>query len=142
MHQIRTETIGHDHEKRILLVDDDRSMLLLLTQVLRKQRNLYLDVAQSGESAIAACSLVHYDLIISDLMMDDMNGDEVLRTLRSDESSRSKNSPFVLQSASKNALSQVDPAIGVRAMLEKPVDLVQLEELIEKTFQLDSDPSN
>ncbi len=72
---------------RILLVDDDREILEMTELLLAKQGYEVL-VASSGEEALdmAQDSLPH--LILLDINMPGMDGWEVLRLLREDESTR------------------------------------------------------
>jgi CheY-like chemotaxis protein len=66
--------------KRILVVDDDGSILRLVATILR--RELYhVDTAGGGREAIAKIELTSYDVIVLDLMMPDVSGLDVLRSL-------------------------------------------------------------
>jgi two-component system OmpR family response regulator len=66
---------------RILIVDDDRSILNLMQRVLRDE-GYAIDVAPTGEEA-RTLALVHdYDGIILDLNLGDRHGFEILQELR------------------------------------------------------------
>ncbi len=66
--------------KHILLVDDDRSMLQLLGRALCEYD---VTVARNGFEALAAAErLEHVDLIITDYMMPEMFGDELIARAR------------------------------------------------------------
>jgi DNA-binding NarL/FixJ family response regulator len=61
----------------ILIVDDEESIRVSLESILKKNYNV--KVSSGGLIALEMLQKDHYDLIISDIMMDDMNGVELLR---------------------------------------------------------------
>ena len=61
----------------ILIVDDEVSIRVSLESILKKTYNV--KVSSGGLIALEMLQKDHYDLIISDIMMDDMNGVELLR---------------------------------------------------------------
>lgn len=67
--------------ERILLVDDDSSILLLLSDVLT-ERGYETVTAQSGEEAIHLVEGKSFDLILLDIMMHGISGLEVCRRIR------------------------------------------------------------
>ena len=79
-----TET-DNDGEFRILIVDDEPTNIALLVGVLG---NLYrVQAAQSGEKALELADMEpRPDLILLDVMMPDMNGHEVCRRLKAEDS--------------------------------------------------------
>ena len=66
---------------KILLVDDDQSLLHLLGQYLR-ENNYHVSVAQNGQSGLRLAFNEHPDLILLDVMMPGMDGWEVCARLR------------------------------------------------------------
>ncbi len=73
--------------EKILVVDDDLDSLKLIGLML--QRNGYeVIAANSGTQALTRAASDHPDLIILDMMMPDMNGYEVSRSLRRNASKR------------------------------------------------------
>jgi DNA-binding NtrC family response regulator len=71
---------------RILVVDDDRAMCQLLTDLLREEA-CEVEVAHDGESAIEIFRARRFDLVITDLMMPKMRGIELVERLREIDSS-------------------------------------------------------
>ena len=66
--------------KRILVVDDDRSVLQVLTRVLA---DYDVTVARDGFEALAAAQrLNRLDLLITDYLMPSMIGDELIARVR------------------------------------------------------------
>ena len=65
---------------RILVVDDDRAMCQLLSDLLRED-GYAVDVSYDGESAIEKHKAGRFDLTITDLMMPKMKGVELIQRL-------------------------------------------------------------
>jgi DNA-binding response OmpR family regulator len=66
---------------RILVVDDDKAILKLITRVLRDE-DYAIDAAESGEEARTLALVNDYDGIILDLQLGDRHGFEILQELR------------------------------------------------------------
>lgn len=64
-------------EKRILVVDDDEAIRVLLFTILRR-RGFAVDVARHGAEALERLATCHYAVMLLDLMMPIVNGWEVL----------------------------------------------------------------
>lgn len=73
---------------RILVVDDDPDFAEMLREYLTLRGGLETEVANSGFQAGLSVARFKPDLIIMDLMMPDMDGFEVYRTLRGAEETR------------------------------------------------------
>lgn len=68
--------------KRVLLVDDERSVLGLAEATLAIEDSYELIMASDGEEAIAICKAQRPDLMFLDLLMPKKNGVEVCRELK------------------------------------------------------------
>ncbi len=72
--------------KRVLLVDDDRELLQLLTRTLLAcDGTLQVDVAASGKEALEALGKVLPDLVLLDVVLPDLSGWQVLEAMKQDE---------------------------------------------------------
>jgi DNA-binding NtrC family response regulator len=60
--------------KRVLIVDDDASMLSYVALIADSYGICEIDVASSGDEALAKMALQQFDLLITDLRMPGMNG--------------------------------------------------------------------
>ena len=70
------------NEMKILVVEDDRSVSNLITTTLKINHYTYI-AASTGNEAISLCASHHPDLIILDLGLPDIDGIEVIQTVRS-----------------------------------------------------------
>lgn len=66
---------------KILVAEDDRELCRLFAHVLIKNGYQVTEVS-NGKEALHAIDDEHYDLVISDIMMPEMDGYELVRTLR------------------------------------------------------------
>ncbi len=78
---------SYKNEATILIVDDDKSVRKTLKQRLRLQ-NYNVETAPDGFKAGIKVQALKPDLIILDLMMEGIDGFEVCRTIRGDDSLR------------------------------------------------------
>jgi len=58
---------------RILLIDDEQSLVEILSRLL-KRKGYHVDTAENGTAGLAALFKSHYDLILCDMRMPEMNG--------------------------------------------------------------------
>lgn len=112
------------HKKNILLVDDDIRNIRLLKGILYSEP-YHLHVAQNGTQALQMVEANPPDLILLDIMMPDINGFEVCRTIKSNPRLRIIPIVFV------TALSEVSDRIeamraGADDFLSKPIDATEL----------------
>ncbi|HEY4643548.1 MAG TPA: response regulator [Bacteroidota bacterium] len=67
---------------RILAVDDDRTMLNLIREVLSKEK-FHITTVEGGKEGMKVLNRSRFDLILLDIDMPDVNGFDVLRHIRS-----------------------------------------------------------
>ncbi|MEA2489834.1 MAG: hypothetical protein QOH21_1626 [Acidobacteriota bacterium] len=81
------------NRKKILLVDDSATTLMMEQMVLRGQA-YQIVTAKNGREAVAAAAAERPDLILLDVVMPEMNGFEACRNIRRDAVSR--NVPIIM----------------------------------------------
>lgn len=69
-----------DARKKILIVDDDKSILRIFVRILQKQ-GYETDIAETGEEAIEKCSNCSYDLALIDVKLPDIDGIDLLKKI-------------------------------------------------------------
>ncbi|MBI9045566.1 MAG: HDOD domain-containing protein [Anaerolineaceae bacterium] len=105
--------------KKILFVDDNLEMLQSLKRLLRKMRNDWdMTFVDSGRDALKLMAANHFDVIVTDLRMPDVNGLKVLKYVQ-------KNYPHMVRiilsgEIGKNAGIQL--AALAHQFLAKPVE--------------------
>jgi two-component system, cell cycle sensor histidine kinase and response regulator CckA len=113
-----------DQDIKILIVDDDPAAQRLLRDIL-KGRNYTLLFANSGVEALQKAIEVVPDLVISDVMMPQMNGYDVCRALRADPVLSEV--PIVLLTALNDRESRLRGIqAGADDFISKPYDAEEL----------------
>ena len=107
---------------RALLVEDDYAVSQSIETMLKKE-GMIVDTTDLGEDGLEIGKLYDYDIIILDLMLPDMNGYDVLKSLRSSKI----NTPVLILSG----LSEPDKKVkglgfGADDYLTKPFDKSEL----------------
>jgi CheY-like chemotaxis protein len=85
----------------ILIVDDNEDNRYTLQLMLESDGHERITCAAGGNEAIALIKKEKFSLLLLDLMMPDLNGDEVLKVIRSDPDKR--DIPVVMISAATDA---------------------------------------
>ena len=91
----------------ILIVDDNEDNRYTLQLMLESDGHERITCAAGGNEAIALIKKEKFSLVLLDLMMPDLNGDEVLKTIKSDPDQRDM--PVVMISADTNAAKGPSP---------------------------------
>lgn len=125
---------------RLLIVEDDVSLRSILVLYLRR-RGYQVDEAENGLAALHQIEALpedeEYDLILSDIRMPEMDGDELLHEirLRSEEMARR----VILMTGFAHVAEDPELLANLRTrILHKPFQLNELADLIQ---QFVSDPS-
>lgn len=117
-------------KQRILLVDDDEDIRLSMRAVLRRAGYLVTAVS-SGEAALQAEREHSIPVVITDLRMPGMSGDELIARLREEHPDVS----IVVMTGYGNIGHAVDMLhAGVADYLTKPVDPKELAFRLERVF--------
>jgi CheY-like chemotaxis protein len=115
--------------KKILVVDDE-SDLLLVTLLRLKHVGYEAFGASNGREALDLARQKMPDLILTDVLLPVMNGDEIAKTLKKEENT--KNIPIILISADAKSLEEKFAASGADGYLTKPFKAGELIHMINK----------
>jgi len=108
----------------VLAVEDDPIGITVLRHVL-KRRLKNVDCVASGREAVEAAGRRHYDLILMDLQMPDINGFEAATKIRL--MNGYQDVPILALTAScSDQVKEQCRAIGMKAFLSKPIDATEL----------------
>lgn len=123
--------LGMPGKNKILIVEDNRDARELLTLFLRRSGYDILE-AGTGLEAIDQTQAGHPDLILMDLGLPKMSGDEAVVRLKEDLSTR--HIPIIVNTAfdSRGAPVQRALAAGAEEVMHKPVDLKALLDIVRR----------
>lgn len=111
-------------KKRILIVDDEKSVRVMLFSVLRIG-NYAIDVAENGSQAIDYIEKTIYDLVITDYMMPGMNGLELIQKIKS----KSPATPVLVITGTESARDLLK--MESMACLAKPFNISDLQNMVQ-----------
>lgn len=109
-------------QKKILVVDDDPSLLALVKSFLTQEYEVHC--FSDGEQALTKAEEIQPDLILSDVLMTQMSGYELLINLKKSDSSV-RNIPVVVMSTREN-LKGLFEGNPIAAFLPKPFSRAEL----------------
>lgn len=116
---------GSDLRHKILYIEDNIANVRLVERVFQRRDDVDVIAAMQGRLGVALAREHRPALILLDLHMPDINGDEVLRQLREDPATAT--TPVVIVSADATA-GQIERLLaeGATGYLTKPLDLQEL----------------
>jgi two-component system chemotaxis response regulator CheY len=105
---------------RALIVDDEPTVRLLLSRILRREVDCVVTEATNGIEALDLLSRHHFDFVVIDVMMPIMDGLETLEAIRSTPELRQL-PVMVLSAVRDEAQVRQLVSLGVSAYLTKPL---------------------
>ena len=115
-----------DMNMNILIVDDYKTMLRIIRNLLKQLGFNNVDEATDGSMALQKLRGKDYGLVISDWNMEPMTGIQLLREVRAD--SKLKNLPFIMitaESKTENVVAAKEA--GVNNYIVKPFNAATLK---------------
>ena len=120
-------------ERRFLVVDDYPELGDLICMLLSNLGYPYADKVVDGVGALERLHAFRYDFVISDINMPRMNGFQLLRAIKSDESLRYLPVLIVSANASRESINMA-LRLGAIDCLMKPVAEKALKEIVQKVW--------
>jgi two-component system chemotaxis response regulator CheY len=122
-----------DKTMNVLIVDDYKTMLRIIRNLLKQIDFNNVEEASDGAEALGKLRTGTFGLVISDWNMQPMTGLELLQEVRQD--SRLKSLPFIMITAeSKTENVVAAKQAGVSNYIVKPFNAETLKEKIEKVL--------
>jgi two-component system chemotaxis response regulator CheY len=115
-----------DKNMKVLIVDDYKTMLRILRNLLRQLNFNNVDEATDGSMALQKLRQEPFGMVISDWNMEPMTGIQLLREVRADE--RLNHLPFIMitaESKSENVIAAKEA--GVSNYIVKPFNAETLK---------------
>ncbi|MEM1104683.1 MAG: response regulator [Pseudomonadota bacterium] len=117
----------------ILVVDDYKTMVRIIRNLLKQLGFQNVDDAHDGSEALAKIRQKSYGLVISDWNMEPMTGFELLKEVRADE--KIKGTPFIMITAeSKTENVVAAKQAGVNNYIVKPFNAATLKNKISSVI--------
>jgi CheY-like chemotaxis protein len=126
--------------KRILLVDDSSTALLLQQMILQSRIDFELIIARDGQEALEKALAELPDVIVMDVVMPRMTGIEACQQLRLQE--RTRNIPIIIVTT-RGEPEQVELgyASGCNDYVTKPVNGVELLSKLDDLMSTVEEPT-
>jgi len=116
---INEAKVAVEHQRKILIVDDDENIRYTLLKYLKREGFTNLVTAENGKIALDKLNDNDFDLVLLDLKMPEMDGIEVLSNIKNNDNLR--HIPVIMISA-KDEIENVTQCIeiGAEGFLSKP----------------------
>jgi len=125
--------------RTLLYIEDNLSNLRLVERILARRPEVKLISAMQGSLGIELARQHQPDLVLVDLHLPDIQGDEILRQLRSDP--RTEKLPIVIISADATSTEvQRLRAAGASDYLTKPIDMRKFLAFVDVTEPRHAEP--
>ena len=121
-------------KKRILMVDDEVALTRMVKRNLERTGDYEVHTENQGLMAVPAAKEFKPDLILLDVMMPDMAGDDVAAALREDAELSKIKFIFMTAIITKEETPEISTNIGGNIFLAKPVKIEELIATIESVL--------
>ena len=119
---------------KFLIVDDFSTMRRIVRNLLKEIGYANADEAEDGVVALAKLRASHFDFVVCDLNMPNMNGFELLNSIRGDETLKALPVLLVTAEAKKEDIVTAAQS-GASGYIVKPFTKATLEEKLNKIVQ-------
>lgn len=119
---------------RVLVVDDDYDLALLLREVLTYE-NCEVEIAGNGMEAMDCLRTYDYEAVICDLMMPRVDGEQLYNDVVQEFSFLANRFLFVTGQASRKAGFDDFVSRSGNQVIEKPFDIQALRLAVREIFQ-------
>jgi CheY-like chemotaxis protein len=118
-------------KKKILVVDDEKDLLILLREILENE-GFEVVTAESGKECLEKLKALKPDLIILDMMMPKMSGDETLKKIREDPKNKDLKAVFLTVARISEETMFNLGKLNILDYINKPFDNEELVKRIKK----------
>ena len=125
--------MSNPRNPQFLIVDDFSTMRRIIRGLLKEAGYVDADEAEDGQVAYQKLQTGHFDCVITDINMPNMNGFELLEAIKEDEKLKSTPVLMITAEASKEDVIRA-AKLGASAYIVKPFSKAVLEDKIHKLF--------
>jgi two-component system chemotaxis response regulator CheY len=126
--------MSNSRNPQFLIVDDFSTMRRIIRGLLKEAGYVDADEAEDGQVAFQKLQTGHFDCVITDINMPNMNGFELLEAIKEDEKLKSTPVLMITAEASKDDVIKA-AKLGASAYIVKPFSKAILEDKIHKLFK-------
>jgi excisionase family DNA binding protein len=128
-------------KRKVLLVDDDRELVELLTDVFERDGRFDIRTANNGFDAGMLVKEFRPDLVVLDVMLPDINGKEVCQRVRKDETLEAVKIICISGMVEQDKISELKAAgandfmhkpFNVDRLLDRACDLLEIERSVAR----------
>jgi excisionase family DNA binding protein len=126
--------------RRILIVDDDQAVVDLISDVLANDSRFETRVVNNGFGAGMMAKEYHPDLIILDVMLPDINGQEVCELIRQDPTMSDTKIICISGMIEEDKIDELKKS-GADDFLNKPLDIDELIRRVCRLLDIETGPT-
>lgn len=121
---------------RILIVDDEETIRISLEESLSNE-GYETEVAETGEEALSRCHRTMFDLVLTDLKLPGVSGQEILQALRN----QGNNTPVIMMSGHGTAdVAMKAVRSGAYDFISKPFSLATIKKQVRAALRATAEP--
>jgi len=125
------------HQLNVLVAEDNMVNQFILSKML-KDWDVNVDIVDNGRKLIEKLNQQHFDIILMDTHMPDMNGYQTAKAIRMDFDEPKRSIPIIsLSAAALNHEKEEAISAGMNDVLSKPFQPHELHEKIQRLLKMD-----
>lgn len=117
--------------KRVLIVDDEESIAVVLAAGLSRANQYHVETATSGAAALAKFKADPFDLVLTDYRMPDMSGIELSEKIRQ---LRPDTLIMLMTAFDSRQVREQAQAVKLHEYIQKPIPVAQVRAIVEKAL--------
>ena len=117
--------------KQSILIYDDDPEILSVSKIILEQKDYYVRTRERCNNIIEDISLERPDIILMDIWIPEMGGEQALKFIKNNENTRQI--PVILFSALDN-IEEISVRSNANGYLKKPFSIEDLIEIVEKNI--------
>ena len=126
--------VSDPKQLKFLVVDDFSTMRRIVRGLLKEMGCHNVTEAEDGAAALQLLKVQHFDFVVSDINMPNMNGFELLKAIKAEETLRHLPVLMVTAEARKEDIVQAAQS-GAAGYIVKPFSKATLEEKVQRILQ-------
>lgn len=119
--------------EHILYIEDEKDIRQVARLALEMVGKFSVTACSNGKEALAAFGKKHFDLVLLDVMLPEMDGPEILRSLRSVPGGESLPAVFMTAKVQPHEIAELKD-LGALDVIPKPFDPMKLPETIRSIW--------